>query len=167
LTLSQPDVTIGVREAQAAPVEPGASMKTLSLVLFAILLGCGQALNHNGSSLVSPGTLVITADQIEKSGASTAWQVLRQRAPMLAMREDRNGRPQSMGRRGRSSLVLDEAPMILLDGVRVPDFRSLDSIEAQSIAAIYIYDGVEGTTYFGTNAGTGVILIKTKDGRPT
>lgn len=142
-------------------------MKVLFLLLFVLPLGCGQALNPNGSALAAPGTFVITAEQIEKSGATTAWQVLRQRAPMLAMREDRNGRPQSIGRRGRASLVLDEAPMILLDGVRVPDFRSLDSIEAQSIAAIYIYDGVEGTTYFGTNAGTGVILIKTKDGRPT
>src|SRR5207247_11358721 len=66
--------------------------------------------------------------------------------------DDRNGRPASMGRRGRSSFVLDEAPVIMLDGVRVPDFHALDTIEAQSILTIVIYNGVEGTTYYGTRS---------------
>lgn len=140
-------------------------MKALLLPLFVGLVGCGPAMNRNASSLAAPGTFVITAEQIEKSGANTAWQALKQNAPMLTMREDQNGHPQSMGRRGRSSFVLNEAPIIMLDGVRVPDFRSLDVIDAQSILTILIYDGVEGTTYYGTDAVSGVILIKTKDGR--
>jgi len=84
---------------------------------------------------------------------------------MLTMHEDRNGRPQSISRRGRSSFILDEAPMIMLDGVRIPDFHSLETIDAQSIFTILIYDGVEGTTYYGTDAVSGVIVIKTKDGQ--
>ena len=52
-----------------------------------------------------------------------------------------------------------------MDGVRLPDFRVLDDIDAQSIFTIYIYDGIEGTTYYGTNSGTGAIVIKTKDGQ--
>jgi len=140
-------------------------MKALPSLLLVGLLGCGPAMNRNASSLAAPGTLLITAEQIEKSGASTAWQVLKQNAPMLTMREDQNGHPQSMGRRGRSSFVLSEAPIILLDGVRVPDFRSLDVIDAQTIFTILIYDGVEGTTYYGTDAVSGVIVIQTKDGR--
>jgi outer membrane cobalamin receptor len=55
--------------------------------------------------------------------------------------------------------------MIMLDGVRVPDFHALESIDAQSIFTILIYDGVEGTTYYGTDAVSGVIVIKTKDGQ--
>ena len=47
----------------------------------------------------------------------------------------------------------------------MPDFHALDTIEAQSILTILIYDGVEGTTYYGTDAVSGVIVIKTKDGR--
>jgi outer membrane cobalamin receptor len=140
-------------------------MKALPPLLLGILLSCGQAMNRNANQLAAPGTFLITAEEIEKSGASTAWQVLRQHAPMLTMREDGNGRPQSMGRRGRSSFLLDEAPMILLDGVRVPDFHALDTIEAHAILTILIYDGVEGTTYYGTDAVSGVIVIKTKDGR--
>lgn len=139
-------------------------MKALLLSLTVALAGCGPAANRNTDTAAAPGTFLITAEQIEKSGANTAWQVLKQHAPMLTMREDRNGRPQSMGRRGRSSFMLDEAPMILLDGVRVPDFHALDAIEAHSILTILIYDGVEGTTYYGTDATSGVILIKTKVG---
>ena len=140
-------------------------MKPLPASLMLALFGCGPAISQNESNLAAPGTYLITPEQIEKSGANTAWQVLKQHAPMLTMREDRNGRPVSIGRRGRSSLVLDEAPMILLDGVRVPDFHALDMIEAQSILLILIYDGVEGTTYYGTDAVSGVVLIKTKDGQ--
>ena len=83
---------------------------------------------------------------------------------MLQLNEDRNGRPASMGRRGRSTFLLSEAPVIVLDGVRVPDFHALETIEAQSIFTILIYDGIEGTTYYGTDAVNGVVVIKTKDG---
>ena len=139
-------------------------MKALLLALSVALAGCGPGSHRNADTAAAPGTFLITAEQIEKSGANTAWQVLKQHAPMLTMREDRNGRPQSMGRRGRSSFLLDEAPMILLDGVRVPDFHALDAIDAHSILTILIYDGVEGTTYYGTDATSGVIVIKTKVG---
>ena len=147
-------------------------MKPLAASLLLALFGCGPAISHNDSTLAAPGTYLITAEQIEKSGALRAWQILREKAPMLTMREDRNGRPASMSRRGQSSFVLDEAPMmaaqaatIMLDGVRVPDFHALESIDARSIFTILIYDGVEGTTYYGTNAASGVVVIKTKDGR--
>ena len=139
-------------------------MKPLPASLMLALLGCGPAVSQNDSNLAAPGTYLITAEQIEKSGAQNAWQVLRQKAPMLTLQEDRNGRPRSMGRRGRSSFMLDEAPMILVDGVRLADFHALDTIEAQSIFAILIYDGVEGTTYYGTDSATGVVVIRTKDG---
>ena len=140
-------------------------MKALTASLLVALASCGPAVNQNDNTRAAPGTFLITAEQIEKSGAHTAWQVLKQHAPMLTMREDRNGRPVSIGRHGRASFLLDEAPIILLDGVRVPDFHSLDAIDAQSIFTILIYDGVEGTTYYGTDAVSGVILIRTKDGR--
>jgi len=139
-------------------------MKALPASLLVALLGCGPAVHQSASSPAAPGTFLITAEQIEKSGAHTAWQVLRQEAPMLQLNEDRNGRPASMGRRGRSSFLLNEAPVIMLDGVRVPDFHALETIEAQSIFTILIYDGIEGTTYYGTDAVNGVVVIKTKDG---
>jgi outer membrane cobalamin receptor len=140
-------------------------MKTLTTSLVVVLLACGPAVQRTPTSDLPPGTILITAEQIEKSGARSAWQVLKQHAPMLQTTEDRNGRPSSLGRRGRASLLLDDSPAIVVDGVRITDFRALDDIAAQSILAIYIYDGIEGTTYYGTNSVSGVIVIKTKDGQ--
>ena len=139
-------------------------MKASHASLVALLLGCGPAV-RNETSHVPAGTFLITAEQIEKSGARTAWQVLKHNAPMLQTSDDRNGRPAKLGRRGRASLMLDDSPMIMLDGIHIADFRALDDIDAQSILSIYIYDGVEGTTYYGTNSVSGVIVIKTKDGQ--
>src|SRR5690348_12259102 len=140
-------------------------MKAFRASLVAALVGCGAGLHKDTAARVPAGTFLITAEQIEKTGARTAWQVLKQSAPMLQTSEDRNGRPAQLGRRGRTSFLLDDAPAIVLDGVRVPDFRTLDDIDAQSIFIIYIYDGIEGTTYYGTNSGSGVIVIKTKAGQ--
>jgi outer membrane cobalamin receptor len=111
-----------------------------------------------------PGVQVITAEQIERSGGNTAWEVLKREAPLLSLRDTRGGHPSSAGRRGRSSIVLDDAPVVILDGVRLTDFRALDGIPAATILVISVYTGIEGTTYYGTNAVSGVIVIQTKDG---
>jgi len=140
-------------------------MKALLAPLLILPLACGPAVERNANRGLPAGTYVITASDIAARGAHTAWQVLKQDAPMLLTEEDRNGRPAKLTRRGRTSFLFDDPPMILLDDVRMPDFRNLDMIEAESISAIYIFDGIEGTTLYGTNSGSGVILIKTKDGR--
>src|SRR5437773_8246526 len=80
-------------------------MKALPMLLLLAVLACGPATKHTTANPPPAGTFLITAEQIEKSGAHTAWQVLKQNAPMLALREDRNGRPASMGRRGRTSFL--------------------------------------------------------------
>jgi outer membrane cobalamin receptor len=140
-------------------------MKALSPLLLLPLVACGPAIAPNAREGLPPGTYVITASDIAGHGAHTAWQVLKQDAPMLLTEEDGNGRPTKLVRRGRTSLMFDDPPLVLLDDVRMPDFRNLDTIEAESIATIYILDGIEGTTFYGTNSGSGVILIRTKDGR--
>src|SRR5205809_7332913 len=97
-----------------------ASMKALTASLVVVLLGCGPAAQHGTKSDVPPGTFTITAEEIEKSGAHTAWQVLKRHAPMLQAQGDRNGRPASLGRRGRVRLYLVHCPWIMLVGVRLP-----------------------------------------------
>src|SRR5881398_437844 len=77
-------------------------MKALTASFVVVLLGCGPATQQGSKSDVPPGTFTITAEQIEKSGARTAWQVLKHQAPMLQTRDDGNGRPASLGRRARA-----------------------------------------------------------------
>ena len=136
---------------------------TSTLALLGFLAGCAHGTSQNRPSTPA-GPTVITSEQIERSGANTAWDVLKREAPMLTLRDDRNGRPARMGRRGRSSLLLDEAPVVVVDGVRLTTFKDLDRIPASTILLITVYTGIDGTTYYGTNAVSGVVVIETKHG---
>jgi outer membrane cobalamin receptor len=120
-------------------------MKALPVSLLVATLGCGHAAKQPSAFHPAPGTFLITAEQIEKSGAQNAWPVLQQSAPMLQAQNDKDGRPARLTRRGRSSFLLDDAPAVLVDGVRMPDFRNLDALAAQSIREIAILNGVEAT----------------------
>ena len=107
---------------------------------------------------------VLTEEQIARCGASNAWDVLKRLAPQFTFSEDRNGQPRTLERRGRSSILLSDAPLVFLDGTEMVDFRSLIQIPASTLASIEILSGIEGTTYYGSNAVSGVILIRTKNG---
>ncbi|HEV2749395.1 MAG TPA: Plug domain-containing protein [Gemmatimonadales bacterium] len=108
--------------------------------------------------------IFITADQIERSGSTTAWEALRKLVPQLTYGEKKSGQPSKLERRGQSSLLLSDAPLVFLDGVRMPDFRNLQQLSASTIESIEVLNGIDGTTYYGSNAVSGVILIRTKNG---
>jgi vitamin B12 transporter len=108
--------------------------------------------------------VVITEAMIARSGGQNAWDVLRREAPQLGFRENRNGQATGLTRRGRSSIVLNDAPMLLIDGIRTPDLKTLQQIPASTLASIEVLSGAEGTTYYGTDAVGGVILVHTKNG---
>ena len=138
----------------------------LEVLAVALLLpmACSHTSANRSRTGQSAGGQLITAEQIERSGSHTAWEVLKHEAPMLTLEEDRNGQPARLHWRGRSSLYLDDAPIVVLDGVRVPDWKVLVQIPAGEIEFINILTGIEGTTYYGTNAVSGVIEIRTKRG---
>jgi len=106
--------------------------------------------------------ILITQAQIERSGARTAWDALKRLAPQFTFRENRNGQPGGLERRGRSSILLNDAPLVFVDGAELADFRSLNQIPASTLLSIEILNGIEGTSYYGSNAVSGVILFKTK-----
>jgi outer membrane cobalamin receptor len=127
-------------------------------------LGCSHATSRHSSPGPNTGGKVITAAQIERSGSKNAWEVLKHEAPMLTLEEDRNGNPVRIHWHGRSSIYLEDAPVVVLDGVRSADWKVLSQIPAGQIQTINIMSGIEGTTYYGTNAASGVIEIHTKRG---
>ena len=127
-------------------------------------VSCSHATANQARPRSNPGGLVITAQQIERSGSKNAWEVLKHNAPMLTLEEDRNGNPVRIHWHGRSSIYLEDAPVVVLDGVRSADWKVLAQIPAGQIEKINIMSGIEGTTYYGTNAASGVIEIDTKRG---
>lgn len=125
-------------------------------------LSCSHATANRAHTGPNSGGLVITAAQIERSGSKNAWEVLKHDAPMLTLEEDRNGNPARIHWHGRSSIYLEDAPVVVVDGVRSADWKVLAQIPAGQIETINIMSGIEGTTYYGTNAESGVIEIQTK-----
>lgn len=145
-------------------------MRTLYLPasLAGVLLLVSGCASSSGEAAGDPredmGSQFFTAAEIEKSGALTAWEVLR-RDGRLAMRENSRGEPESMKLRGRRSLVLNETPLVVVDGVATRDVRILQTIRAETIHWMEILSAAEGASQHGPQAGGGAIVIQTKDGR--
>lgn len=134
------------------------------LSCIAVFSACAHMHGTQNAVPSSGDRIFITQERIARSGASNAWEALKRTAPQLTYRENRQGQPSVLERRGRSSLLLNDAPLLFIDGVQMPDFKNLQSIPASQVASIEILDGNDGTTYYGTGAEGGVILIRTKYG---
>jgi len=124
---------------------------------------CGLHLKSNAApDPAYQNDIVITEAEIASYGLQSAFDVVKRRAPQLNFRENNRGEPTRGARHGRSSIMLNEAPLLFVDDVRMSDLAALDQIPASTVASIRILSGLSGTTYYGTNAGGGVILIRTK-----
>ena len=132
--------------------------------LVVVLTACSHATRGPADDVqVTPeGRRIITAAAIAHSGARTAWDALRRTVPFFTFREDSDGRPSGIEHRGRSSIVLRDQPMVVLDNVEVNDFTVLGEMPAADLFDIEILSGIDATTYYGTNATKGVIRLRTK-----
>jgi len=101
---------------------------------------------------------------IEQSGARTAWDALQRTVPFFVFRTNSRGRPTRVEHRGRSSMLLRDQPLILVDGVALQDVTALGDMPASDLLDIEVLTGVDATTYYGTNATNGVIRLRTKAG---
>jgi len=137
--------------------------RVVSLLPLVFLSGCIHPRPMRSSDAHGERT-VLTEEQITRSGASNAWDVLKRLAPQFSFGEDRNGQPRRLERRGRSSILLSDAPLVFIDGTKMEDFRSLNQIPANTLSSIEILGAIDGTTYYGSDAESGVILIHTKNG---
>jgi len=138
----------------------------LLILTLAAALGACRTGRRAGPKQIKPAGELITARAIAHTDARNAWEVL-QRDGHFSMDETANGDPARLAsRRGRSSILLagSDVPLVYVDGVQLLDLRMLREITAESIESIRILNGIEGTTYYGTNAGAGVIVIKTRAG---
>jgi outer membrane cobalamin receptor len=137
-----------------------------SLSLCVALAACRHgAEGHGGKASLTPeGRRVVDQQAIEQSGARTAWEALQRTVPFFTFRTNSRGRPTRVEHRGRSSIVLRDQPIILVDGVEVSDVTALGGMPAADLLDIEVLTGVDATTYYGTNATNGVIRIRTKVG---
>jgi hypothetical protein len=114
---------------------------------------------------MADGSRWITPDIIAHATSTNAWDLLRECGAGYHIDETPDGRAVRLGtRRGRSSLLLREGDMLLLvvDGVRMSDARYLRELPTSIVLSIQLLNGIDGTTYYGLNAGAGVVLVTTK-----
>jgi outer membrane cobalamin receptor len=142
-------------------------MLRLSPLALAVALSL-SACAHNTASTAhehsdnSDGRRVVTADAIERTGARTAWEALQRTVPFFTFKENNGGGAGRIEHRGRSSVMLRDQPLIIMDGVELNDFTSLGVMPAGDIEQIEVLTGIDATTYYGTGATKGVIRITTK-----
>lgn len=136
-------------------------MRWLFLVLTALLSTASCGIKPRPATPSEGGGTIITREQVEKTGARTMWEALTRTVRYTHFQESGTGKPERIRRRGPSSIVLSDDMPIFIDRVRVNQIQVLASLPARDIESIRILNGVQATTFYGTNAGDGVILIRT------
>jgi hypothetical protein len=124
--------------------------------------GCHPGLGRVNDA--SPkGGQYIDAQQIAQTNARSAWDALRLTVKGISFLESgRTGAPARVRHRGASSLTLRDEPQIYVDAVRISDLGILRGMPASDLESIRVLSGIDATTYFGSNTGDGVILIRTR-----
>ncbi|HXY69898.1 MAG TPA: Plug domain-containing protein [Gemmatimonadales bacterium] len=149
-----------------AGAAPAAGMRTLLLAaLCAVGLPDCHPLARTAAEEPRAGdVIVIDSARIANLGARTAWEAVKRGAPELNYTQDAAGEPLRIQRRGRSSLYLDDTPMLIVDGVHISDISALQYIPCEQVSIIRILTGLAATTEYGTRAGGGAIVVETKNG---
>ncbi len=130
--------------------------------LLLLATACAPPLPKGDLDPGAPEGKIVTAEAIAATHAGTVWDALRWTVRNMTYRSDHNGRPMVIRARGRSSVQSNETVLVYVDGVRLSDIAVLGQMPASSVERIEVLSGIEASTYFGTNAGDGVIHIITK-----
>lgn len=140
-------------------------MSLRHVVVAALILGtagCGIRAGTPDGGGTSPGGRTVDAEDIAASSARTAWDALQLLGAYLRLEEDKDGDAARMTSRGRASIHLRGEPQVILDGVRIVEYGLLQEMSAGHLERIEFVTGPSATIRYGTNAGSGVIVITTR-----
>ncbi|HSU17684.1 Plug domain-containing protein [Longimicrobium sp.] len=145
----------------ARPVRLGITLAAL----LATTAGCATLHPARDGESHSPARSTshyLSSQEIKESGAQNAWEVLR-RLGGVRLQETADGTPVGIRpTRGHQTIVLDDTPIVLLDGARLLDFALLRSVPARQIDSVEFLNGINGTLKHGTGGGGGAIVILTR-----
>ena len=143
-----------------------AALPLLALVTLVLGTGCRTATPATVVGAATPGReTVITQAEIARMSVTTAWDVVRLRAPRLVVGRDAAGRPAGVRIQERRSVNADETPLLVVDGVHMLDLSYLEQLPASEIALIRILDAEAAYPLYGLRAAGGAIVVQTKSGR--
>jgi outer membrane cobalamin receptor len=142
-----------------------ARLAVSGLILLTTTSCLGAAAGDPDVDNTSPTGRIVTAEDIARSDASTAWEALGLLGGYLRLEEDSKQRPVRITARGRSSILLRSEPQVFMDGVRLVEYTVLKNMDSTLIEQIELVTGPRASIRYGTNAGHGVIVITTRSGR--
>lgn len=140
---------------------PHATRAAALLAALAVTACAGVRPVHNTVE-TEPGGVVITRADLEQIGARDAMDaLLRSRTHIKVQRTGANHAPR-VTHRGVGTFNLNSSVLVVIDGTRGDFIESeLRNIVADNIVFIQILSGHEAAVKYGSEAGNGVILIKT------
>lgn len=122
--------------------------------------------------------VIDAAKRVEQTPINTMNDLLTAKAPGLAvLSQNMTGSAAQIRIRGLNSVTRGNAPIFVVDGVRIDggagnlstggtSSSRLGDISPEEIENIEIVKGPSAATLYGTSAANGVIIITTKKGRP-
>ena len=174
-------VTVAADRATTANFSLQVSVTSLDEVVVT-----GTAGGEQRRSIGNAVTTIYAREAMSKSAAQSVSSLIGARAPgvIIAPGTGRLGAGPSIQIRGRSSIGLDNSPLLYVDGVRVNNATAagpvavpgrlggqasnvsgrLNDINPEDIESIEIIKGPAAATIYGTEAANGVIQIITKKG---
>lgn len=109
-----------------------------------------------------PGGIVLTQDDIRAMGVRDAFHAVEKAASHLRIQRTRQGSPEKVTQRGVTSFLLSSDILVVVDGTRVQTVvQHLQNIPAESILFIQILTAQQASTRYGSEAGNGVISVRT------
>ena len=181
-------VTITVRRIRYQPltqtVRAGTTdlrllMTEASVTLNEVVI-TGTAVGEQQRSIGNAVSSINAAQEIERSGVGDVGNLINARAAgvIVTSGNGRAGSGTGIAIRGRSTISLNQQPLVYIDGVRVTNdagtgtaaqggrgISRLNDISPEDIESIEIIKGPAAATIYGTEASNGVIQIITKRGR--
>ena len=178
--------TVTVADDQTATAD--FSLQAAAIALDQVVV-TGTAGGEQRRSIGNAVSTINASEELEKSAAPNLSSLLSARAPgvVIAPSTSRLGAGPSIQIRGRTSIGLDNSPLLYVDGVRVDNSTAtgsggvsgggsslgsqrsqvagrLNDINPEDIESIEIIKGPAAATIYGTEAANGVIQIITKKG---
>lgn len=125
---------------------------------------------HLGDRRGGASVKVVTADDLARRRVSSVQDAIRLVAPeLIGLESGQAGGRQGIQGRARTSPGVSAQPLVVLDGVRLPQrpVDALASINVDDVARIEVGKGTVAGWNYGLQGANGVIRIFTKSAMPT
>ena len=130
------------------------------LTLF-LTAGCATAPSGSGSRPAERDGMLLTREEIARTGAKNAWDAIRLGATHLNIQFPREGSPARVTQRGVDSFIISPEVLLVVDGTHMASLSYLQDIRVENIDYIQILTASQAAVRYGTAAGNGVIFVKT------